>query len=74
MPFIVENINFYMNFHFGIKLPFHAIIIAILISILILTFIILPPVNFPVIRYDLATNPKGNESFAACVGNHNACH
>ncbi len=33
-----------------------------------------PPVNFPVIRYDLATNPKGNESFAACVGNHNACH
>ncbi len=37
-------------------------------------FNISPPVNFPVIRYDLATNPKGNESFAACVGNHNACH
>ena len=41
MSFIIEYINNYIDFYFGMKLPIHAIIIAILIGILFLSFIVI---------------------------------
>ncbi len=39
MPIFIEYINTYLNAYFGVRLPFHAIVIALIIFILALAFI-----------------------------------